>query len=100
MYGKAGGLKASQIKRLQNLYRRSVPRHEISPRELIRQLANLSFEIKRQVALLITRSGEVVHVIVGDNKHIWIPDLGRLRLGLGRLNGLRCIHTHLQGELF
>lgn len=98
MHGKIGGLKASQIRRLQNLYRRRVPRHEIIPRELTRQLSNLSFEIKRQVALLITRSGEVVHVIVGDNKHIWIPDLGRFRLGLGRLNGLRCIHTHLHGE--
>lgn len=37
-------------------------------------------------------------MIVGDNKHIWIPDLGRTRLGSGRLKGLRCIHTHLDGE--
>jgi GTP-binding protein HflX len=50
------------------------------------------------VALLITRKGEVANVIVGDNKHILIPDLGRFRLGVGRLKGLRCIHTHLHGE--
>ncbi len=46
----------------------------------------------------MTRSGEVAYVIVGDNKRIWIPDLERVRLGAGRLKGLRCIHTHLNGE--
>lgn len=48
--------------------------------------------------MLITRKGEVAYVIVGDNKHILIPDLGRFRLGVGRLKGLRCIHTHLNRE--
>jgi len=50
------------------------------------------------VALLISRKGDVAYVIVGDNKHIVIPDLGRFRLGMGRLKGLRCIHTHLNRE--
>lgn len=48
--------------------------------------------------MLITRKGEVAFVIVGDNRHISIPDLSRYRLGAGRLKGLRCIHTHLKGE--
>jgi GTP-binding protein HflX len=65
---------------------------------LSRQLCAVSFEIQRQVALLIDRKGIVVSVIVGDDKHIVIPDLGRYRLGAARLNGLRCIHTHLSGE--
>ena len=38
------------------------------------------------------------YVIVGDNHRIVIPDLARFRSGVGRLNGLRCIHTHLHGE--
>jgi GTP-binding protein HflX len=50
------------------------------------------------VALLITRKGDVAGVIVGDDKNILIPDLGRFRLGPGRLKGLRCVHTHLHGE--
>ena len=37
-------------------------------------------------------------MIVGDNKSIHIPDLGRYRTGSGRLNGLRCVHTHLNSE--
>jgi len=46
----------------------------------------------------VSRKGEVVSVIVGDDRNILIPDPGRFRLGLGRLNGLRCLHTHLHGE--
>ncbi len=39
-------------------------------------------------------------MIVGDRKHVLIPDLSRDRMGAGRLRGLRCIHTHLNGEPF
>ena len=63
-----------------------------------RQLSAASAEIERQIALLISRKGEVVYVVVGSDRHIEIPDLGRYRSGTGRLRGLRCIHTHLKGE--
>lgn len=86
------------MKFLQNLYRRRVSGHEIITHELTRQLCSISFEIQRQIALLVNRKGDVVSVIVGDDKNILIPDLGRFRLGLGRLKGLRCLHTHLHGE--
>lgn len=71
---------------------------EIIPHELTRQLCSISCDIQRQVALLITRGGDIAYVVVGDNRHILIPDLGRFRLGKGRLKGLRCVHTHLDGE--
>lgn len=98
VHGKTGGLKASQLKELQNLYRRRISGHEIITHELTRRISSISFDIQRQVALLVTRRGDVSHVVVGDNKHILIPDLGRFRLGKGRLKGLRCIHTHLGDE--
>lgn len=66
--------------------------------ELVRQLSAISHEIQRQIALLLTRRGDVAYVVVGDNRQILIPDLGRFRTGKGRLKGLRCVHTHLQGE--
>lgn len=50
------------------------------------------------MALLLTRKGDTVAVIVGDDKNILIPDLGRFRLGPGRLKGIRCVHTHLHDE--
>lgn len=54
--------------------------------------------MKRQIGLIATRRGDIAYVIVGDDKSIHIPDLGRFRSGTGRLNGLRCIHTHLNNE--
>ena len=86
------------MKFLQNLYRRRVSGHDIITHELTRQLCSISFDIQRQVALLVSRKGQVVSVIVGDDRNILIPDLGRFRLGLGRLKGLRCLHTHLHDE--
>jgi len=98
IYGKTSGLKASQQKRLQRLYRRKVPTSEVISRELARQLSELSYELGKQLALLITRAGRVAYVVVGDRSRIWIPDLSGFRQGHGRLKGLRCIHTHLNGE--
>lgn len=86
------------MKRLQRFYRRKVSDQDIIPPDLTRQIASLSYEIQRQVALLITRKGRIAFVVVGDRTHIRIPDLGRVRLGSGRLKGLRCVHTHLNGE--
>jgi GTP-binding protein HflX len=47
---------------------------------------------------MITRRGDIAFVIVGNDKRVQIPDLGRFRTGAGRLKGLRCIHTHLHRE--
>jgi GTP-binding protein HflX len=83
---------------LQRLYRRKSPASEIISRDLTRQVASLSREINRQIGLLIDRKGDVSYVMVGDHGHIWIPDLSDFRGGIGRLKGLRCVHTHLNGE--
>ena len=36
--------------------------------------------------------------MVGNAGSIEMPDWGRMRAGLGRLRGLRCLHTTLGGE--
>lgn len=36
--------------------------------------------------------------MVGDAKRIEMPDFGRARVSQDRFRGLRCIHTHLNGE--
>lgn len=69
----------------------------ISP-EMARELAEISFEIGRQIGVLISRSGQVEFVVVGDRKGIVIPVLTQVRSSDGRLKGLRCVHTHLAGE--
>ena len=58
----------------------------------------LSREINRQVAVLISRRGEIAYVIVGSHKDIMIPGLDGFRSASSRFKGLRLIHTHLNGE--
>ncbi|HJX27911.1 MAG TPA: GTPase HflX, partial [Thermoanaerobaculia bacterium] len=38
------------------------------------------------------------NVIVGSSHRLDLPDVGRLRGGVGRFRGLRLVHTHLKGE--
>ena len=89
---------AGYIKRLQRLYRRRLPPEGIITSDLSRTLARLSFEANRQLALLINRSGDIERVIVGDQRTILIPELPAIRGHRSRLRGLRCVHTHLNGE--
>jgi GTP-binding protein HflX len=98
VHGNLTGLKPSQVKALERLYRRRVPPDRIITPELARYLAEQSLDIRRQVGLIIDRSGTVRYVIVGDDREIVIPDLSGYGRGRSGLRGLRCIHTHLGGE--
>lgn len=73
------------------------PQEVMSP-ELARHLCSLSRELGRQIGVLVEREGAIRHVIVGDANKLDLPDIGRLRGGLGRFRGLRLVHTHLKGE--
>jgi GTP-binding protein HflX len=95
VYGSRLGLKASQIKRLENLGRRRVPPRAIVSYEVCRDICALSMEIGRQIGLLIDRQGKVVLVLLGDVDRILIPDLREYRLAPDRLRGIRCVHTTL-----
>jgi len=98
LYGNTSGLKANQIKRLENLYRRRIPPEFLITNELARDLCRISRELSRQIGILVNRRSKIVFVIVGDNKKIVIPNTGEYHAAPGRLNGLRCIHTHLSHE--
>ncbi len=98
LHGHTAGLKPSQIRRLERLYRRRVPPDKIISHELAKELTALSWELNRQLGLLVNRRGEIEFVIVGDYNQIVIPAMTRYREAEGRLRGLRCIHTHLSHE--
>ncbi|MEW6264203.1 MAG: GTPase HflX [Thermodesulfobacteriota bacterium] len=83
------------MNRLRRLFRRRVPPDKVIGPELARDLAQLSVEMGRQIGLLLDRSGGVAAVVVGDNRGLLLPELGRHRGALTRLNGLRLVHTHL-----
>jgi GTP-binding protein HflX len=98
IFGNIGGLKANQIRRIENLYRRRLPPQFLVTLELASDISKLSHEIRRQIGLLINRQGKIAFVIVGNFQGIVIPDTSEYRTAPGRLKGLRCIHTHLNNE--
>ena len=98
LFGNISGLKAGQIRRLENLYRRRLPPQFLITFELARDISRLSHEIRRQIGLLINRQGKIIYVVVGDHHGIVIPNTSEYRVAPGRLKGLRCIHTHLNNE--
>ena len=98
LYGNTQGLKPNQLRRIEKLYQRRIPPHQIVTPEFARQLSELSHETNRQIGALIDRKGYVEYVIVGDARRIEMPDIKRVRVAGDRFRGLRCVHTHLRGE--
>ncbi len=98
IHGSLTGLKPSQVKALERIDHRRLSSSQVVSSELARYLTELSYELRRQIGVIINRNGEIVHVILGDDREIVIPDLGSFGLGRSGLRGLRCVHTHLKGE--
>ncbi|HBB41435.1 MAG TPA: hypothetical protein DC005_08435, partial [Proteobacteria bacterium] len=98
IHGVTRGLKASEVRALEHLYRRRMARGEWISDEAARQLTEVAAALGRQVGLLIGRDGRVSHVLLGGADRLTIPPLGRERGASGRLCGLRLVHTHLGGE--
>lgn len=98
VHGFTQGLKQNQIRRIEKLATRKVPVDQIVSAELARQMSEISHETRRQIGVLLNRKGVVEYVMVGTAKRIEMPDFGRARVSTDRFRGLRCVHTHLQGE--
>ena len=91
-------MKSSQIQSLERLYRRRVPVAEFCSHDLATRLVELSTELRRQIAILVNRAGNIEYVIVGDERGVVIPELRDYPLGKRVMRGLRLIHTHLKNE--
>jgi GTPase len=98
LHGNTQGLKPNQLRRIEKLYQRRIPPHQIVTPEFVGQISELSHETRRQIGALIDRQGYVQFVIVGDARQIELPDFKRVRVAGDRFRGLRCVHTHLRGE--
>jgi GTPase len=96
--GNTSGLSPLAVKTLERLYRRKVPLQHVTTPELNKTLIEASLEASRQVGVLVHRSGQIEHVIVGDASQLMLPDIGRLRAAQGRFRALRLVHTHVHGE--
>ncbi len=96
--GNLQGLKPSQRRMLERVGRRRVAPELVVSADLANLLCECSRDVARPVGARIDRRGAVTHVVVGDAHRLFLPELGRQRVGPGRLRGLRLVHTHLRSE--
>ena len=60
--GKAKGLKQSEVKKLERLLQKRVPKDQILTLDLADSLAEVSSEIGHVVSLVVNRRGQIVNV--------------------------------------
>ncbi|RJP87074.1 MAG: GTPase HflX [Desulfobacteraceae bacterium] len=98
VFGNTSGLKATQLHDIENLYRFKIPPETVASIQIIEELCRLSHDIRRQIGILVERSGKITSVVVGDHKSIMLPDTSDYTAPPGRLKGLRYLHVHLKEE--
>ncbi|MBI4680131.1 MAG: GTPase HflX, partial [Nitrospirae bacterium] len=98
VYGNTSGLKKSDLKAIERIYRRRIPKDKALTSELARYMAECSSSIGRQIGAVADRDGDIIYVIVGDAKGLFLPEFTNYPLGRKILRGLRLIHTHLKNE--
>ncbi len=100
VHGNLEGVKNSTIAKLKALYDEPVEAGSFIPYDLLQKLGDYSSALNREIALYISRYGDIVDIIIGKSDRIDLPDF-RLRRSEERLSMVRCIHTHPKssGEL-
>ena len=97
VHGNLTGIRDSVIDALASLYNYEVEAGDFLPRELMQFLARFTGALNREIAVYITRDGEVVDVSVGTDRDVELRDY-RLRRNAQRLSCVRCVHTHPNGD--
>ena len=97
VHGNLTGIRDSVIDALASLYNYEVEDGDFLPRELMQFLAKFTSALNREIAVYITRDGEVVDVSVGTDRDVELRDY-RLRRNAQRLSCVRCVHTHPNGD--
>jgi GTP-binding protein HflX len=95
VFGNTKGLASSELRAVHKLYQRTVDPAEIVSLDLAREMTALAESLRRRVGVLINRQGRVEAVMLGTKEILYLPDLGRYRLGRSRLRNLRFVFTDL-----
>ena len=94
--GNLKGIRNSVIEELKTLYDVKLTSGQLLSAELALKLADITDFINREISVYITRSGQIIKVVVGSNETVELPAVEGRR-GSSRLSGIRCVHTHPNG---
>lgn len=97
IHGKIEGVRQSLLTRMEMLYDCAAGRDRFAAPELFQALAEFTQAIGREISVYIDRSGTVRNVSIGSADSAELPAM-RLVRNENRLCGIRCIHTHPNGN--
>ena len=95
--GNIDGVRDAMLAKLDSLYTYELENGTYLPRELMKLLAECSCALNREIAIYLTRDGEIVNVAIGTDCDVELTDY-RLRRNADRLSRVRCVHTHPDGD--
>ncbi len=94
--GNIDGIRKSLLDRLEALYDLP-PQHGIISLEAAGEIADISFQINREISVYIHRNGTIKDVSVGVDDSAPLSVIQDRRSDI-RLSRIRCIHTHPNGS--
>jgi GTP-binding protein HflX len=95
--GNTEGVKAIYLWRLKQLYNLQLEPRQLISSELLDELVFLTDELNREIAVYLSRKGQVIQVSVGEHNKVSLEEAS-FRRGTERLSKIRCIHTHPQSS--
>ena len=95
--GNLDGIRDSIQQEISSLFDFPVGTDEFLPFELAQELCRYSARIRREIALYLSRNGEVLDIAIGQKDNVPLADLSQRR-NENRLSRVRCVHTHPDGQ--
>ncbi|MBG1241953.1 GTPase HflX [Nostoc sp. NZL] len=96
IYGNVQGIRASQVKQLQQLYEQNQPADRLITPEFAHALAAISQQIHHPICCYINRRGQVIRIAVGTPNQTQILPEELPRRSAERLSGIRCVATQFK----
>ncbi len=82
---------------IEGIYEIEIDKNDFVPQQLSCKIAELTGRINREIAVYVNRKGNVLDISVGDSGTVSLPEVEG-RKHKSRLSGVRCIHTHPNGD--
>lgn len=95
--GNLSGIRSALLDEIAGLYQIQLNDEEYASEELLTLMSDYTGRIGREISVYIARNGMIVDVSIGDGSTVSMPTM-RLVRNEDRLCGVRCIHTHPNGD--
>ena len=94
---KVEGIKKTILKEIDDIKGLMIDKNLLTTDDLLNKICEITYKTGKEVAIYIDRRGEVLDFSIGDENTVSLKELGQRR-SLDSLNGIRCIHTHPNGN--